>query len=251
MINWFQDKMTFFPAKDITLTPKDFDVPFEDVFLKTQDQQTIHGWFLKTSDQAPTLLFFHGNAGNLSNRSENVALLQKEVGVNILIIDYRGYGKSSGKPSEKGMYIDAETAYQELTQNRGIDPKKIIIFGRSLGAGVAGFLASQVKQGKVILEAPFTNTRDMAYEVTPFFLIPRIMENRFDNKTYMKNLMIPKMVIHGNQDAVVPFYMGKELFELMTHPKRFYIIDGADHHDTYIVGGKTYWENLKNFIIEN
>ena len=161
-----QPRMIFFPWSTLDATPTDWGLAYDDVTLETKDGVALHGWYIPHPEARRTVLFLHGNAGNISHRRESIEIFYR-LGNNVLIIDYRGYGQSAGSPSEAGLYLDATAAWHHLTVTRGADPANVIIFGRSLGGAVAAQLASQVSAGGVICESSFSSARDFAQQVFP------------------------------------------------------------------------------------
>ncbi|MFC1854047.1 alpha/beta hydrolase, partial [candidate division CSSED10-310 bacterium] len=169
------EKMIFYPEKHFIIEPEYFNLTYQDIYLTTADDVTIHGWFFP-GRSAETLLFFHGNAGNIADRLDNIYRLWKH-NLSILIVDYRGYGKSEGSPSEKGSYLDAEAAWQWLQLNPDLNPDKIVIFGRSLGGAIALYLAARYKPYRLILESTFTSVKELGHQLLPLIpksLIPNI-----------------------------------------------------------------------------
>lgn len=225
----------------------------EDCRFRAKDGVMLHGWFvhaINASEQPRrTLLFLHGNAGNITHRQTNIALLIQR-GLNVFIFDYRGYGRSEGKPSEQGLYEDAVAAYEYLLTRQDVQPEHIVLFGRSLGGAVAVELATRKPCEKLILESTFTSIRDMARRMFGPLPVHHIIRSQFDSLTKIGMIHVPLLVIHGNQDAIVPFEQGKRLFEAANAPKFFYEIRGADHNDTYDIGGDAYFERLTAFIYE-
>ncbi len=249
--NLLDNSLLFFPSKGITNTPADVGLYFEDVSFFASDGTQLHGWFVPgTSDD--TLVWFHGNAGNISNRVDNVLLLSRNLGVNVFIFDYRGYGRSEGKPSEQGIYLDADAALEYLRSRDDIDSSKLILFGRSLGGAVAAEMAVRHTAKAVIMESSFTSVKAMARSVRPWFAVflptHLLVRSRFDSLANMPNIQIPVMIVHGDRDETVPFSMGRELFAAANQPKRFYTIEGANHNNTHLVGGARYFNALREFI---
>lgn len=251
----FDRQFVFFPSKEITGTPADVGLHFEDVYFRAEDGTRLHGWFVPgRSDD--TLVWFHGNAANISNRVYNILLLNRNLGLNVFIFDYRGYGRSEGKPSEKGMYMDAEGALEYLRSRDDIDTEKLILFGRSLGGAVAVDLATRHRTGNyvrgVIMESSFTSVKAMSRYMRPafaFFLPTHLLvKSRFDSLSKIGRIQSPVMIVHGDRDDTVPIHMGRELFDAANEPKRFYTVKGASHDDTPIVGGKAYFAALREFI---
>lgn len=244
-------QMIYFPDRELIATPADVGLEYEDVDLTASDGTKLHGWHVP-GDGRITLLWFHGNAGNISHRVDNIMLLNRTLGVNIMIIDYRGYGRSEGSPSEKGLYTDAEAAIEFLVSERNVDPEnELVLFGRSLGAAVAVEMAVRHRARALILESGFTSVKDMAHRAYPFLpmgLLINMVEARYDTISKIRNVDYPVMVLHGDQDEIVPFELGLELFEAASNPKTFYRIQGAGHNDTYHVGGQPYFEALRRFM---
>ena len=243
----FSEKgIVFFPDSYFIGTPADFGLEYEDVWFTTDDNVKLHGWWVPKPG-APVFLWFHGNAGNISYRLENVKLLVDEVGVQVFIFDYREYGKSEGNITREGTFKDAAAAYRYLTENRGIPGSDIILFGRSLGTALATDLALKNPSRALILESPFTNSQEMAKLFAPFMFDwkPKVP---YDNLGKIGAVKVPVMVIHSSHDEVIPVDMGRRVFEAAPEPKDLYIIPGAHHNDTYLVAGREYVERLRAFI---
>jgi len=195
-----------------------------------------------------TLIWFHGNAGNIGHRIENLKLLHDKVKVHVFIFDYRGYGHSQGTASEEGTYLDGEAALALVREQLAIDASRIILFGRSLGAAVAAEMAVRFTNQAVILESPFVSIREMARAVFPSLPVGPLLQTRYDVVQKIRRIKTPLLVLHGDRDEIVPFAQGELVFSAAPQPKKFYKIAGAAHNDTYIVGGNRYFEELKNFI---
>jgi hypothetical protein len=195
------------------------------------------------------LLWCHGNAGNIIHRLDNLARLQR-IGVSIFLFDYRGYGRSQGRPSEVGLYRDALAAFTHLTETRRIPPKRIVLFGRSLGAAVATQLASTRPAAGLVLESAFPSVEAVARHY--YFGLPAhwFLGSRFPLEDRLKDVHIPLLVIHGALDEIIPFELGQRVFEAANTPKSFYAVAGADHNNVYVVGGTAYYERLKRFVDE-
>jgi len=229
--------------------PSAFGLSYEDLALTTEDSVNLHGWFIPASDADRTIMILHGNAGNIGNRVEWIAQLCG-LGVNILIIDYRGYGNSEGDPYEEGLYRDARAAYKWWdTQKRGAR-EKLILLGESLGGSVAVDLAQNAAPAGLILQSTFTNARDMARQFFPLGLLQPLLGIRFDSTAKIKDVPCPKLFIHGNKDEIVPFGIGRALYELARPPKSFYEVDGAGHNDLIWVGGSEYIKRIQDFLFQ-
>jgi fermentation-respiration switch protein FrsA (DUF1100 family) len=220
----------------------------EDCFFQTADGVRLHAWWVSAVQDAdgPVLLWFHGNAGNITHRADNLAMLAgSDLGV--LLVDYRGYGRSEGRPSERGIYADGEAAYDYLTRARGVEPRRIVCFGRSLGTAVALHVATVRPVSGLILETPFTSARDMARRMMPILPIWPLIRTKMDNVERVRRLRVPLLVIHGDRDEVVPFEQGKAVFDAAPEPKEFLALKGAAHNDTYLVGGAPYIDKVRDF----
>lgn len=238
----------YFPMREFDGEPTAMGQGFEDVALVAEDGTRLHGLFLPAREPRMTFLVSHGNAGNISHRVERALLFRDWLQANVLLYDYRGYGRSEGKPDEPGTYKDARAAYRHLVEARAIDPDRLVLFGESLGSAVTVELATSHRCGAVVLEAPFTSMPEMARVHYPIFPIGSLIRNRYDNVSKMGRLRAPLLVMHGNRDSVVPFWMGERVFQAAAPPKEFFRIEGADHNDTYVVGGASYRRALGDFL---
>lgn len=238
----------FFPDSELVMTPADAGLAYEEVSFAAADGTALHGWFVPGRPELPALLFCHGNAGNISHRVDNLRLLHR-LGLNVLIFDYRGYGRSSGRPTEEGTYNDARGALAWL-ERRGWGPDRTILFGRSLGAAVALQLALEVSPAGVILESPFTSVAAMGRHHSPilWLLAGWLLNARYDNLEKIVHLKAPLMILHGDADDIVPARMGRALYEKAPEPKRFHLLPGAGHNDSYEVGGDAYWSYWRDFV---
>ena len=237
----------FFPSSEVTDTPSHWGMSYDEVTFAATDGVRLHGWFVPGYGET-TLLWFHGNAGNIGHRLENLMLLHRAVGANIFIFDYRGYGKSEGKASEAGTYRDARGALDYLLSRRDVAEDKIVYFGRSLGTAVAVWLAAQRAPCGLILESPFSSVKDMARVAFPNLPLHLLVRGRYDSLSRIGAVSCPVLVLHGEMDDVIPLDQGKKLYAAAREPKRFYLIPGAAHNDTYEVGGDAYFREFGEFI---
>jgi len=214
-----------------------------DVWLQTVDGVRIHGWWANPPGAHVATLLFHGNAGNLTHRSEHFREITS-AGSALLIIDYRGYGRSGGTPSESGLYADGDAAYQYLLE-QGWKPAQIIMHGESLGTTVAVDLASRLSCGGVILEAPFTSAREVAARVLP--LLGPVLVWGFDSKSKIATVKAPVLIIHGDRDEVIDFELGRNLFDAAREPKSFWTVQNARHNDIIDTAGPEYGARLRDF----
>jgi fermentation-respiration switch protein FrsA (DUF1100 family) len=252
MLNALERQLIYFPTRvrEDAATPRLQGASVvEEVWLDAGDDIKVHGIYAGKEGAFADLLFFHGNAGNLYDRLDNVTLLV-EVGFNVLIIDYRGYGKSGGAPSEPALYEDGMLAYRYLIDERAATPSRLVLFGRSLGSTVAIELGTRVESGAIIAESAFTSAQELArvhYGFLPGMLL-RSMTHEFDSIGKVGKLKAPVLFVHGNVDNIVPALMGQRLFEASPEPKEWYEIDGAGHNDTLWVGGSEYFRRLVDFV---
>ena len=242
-----EDRFIFFPVRELGNTPADLGLDYQDAFFTTPDEQRLHGWFVP-GPRPTTLLWLHGNAGNISHRLDNIAMMHHKLGVNVFIFDYRGYGQSQGKPSEQGTYRDAQAALAHLKSVPEVDSDNIVLFGRSLGGAVAVELASKEQVHGVILESAFTSVHSMAKRAYPFLPVGPFLRTRYDSLAKIGKLSAPLLVIHGQDDEIVPYQEGVKLYEAAPQPKQFHSIPDAGHNDTYIRGGEGYWQALEEFL---
>ncbi len=248
-----EGNIIFHPKAEILQMPDHYHLKFENVFFETKDHIKLNGWFFPVvgvggaRHPQKTLLFFHGNSGNVSNNLELISIFVQKVHLNVFIIDYRGFGKSKGRPSEEGLYQDAQAAYGYLTQTKHISEKNIVIFGQSLGGAIAVDLASKRLASALILESTFTSALDMAKIFYPYLPVGLFVKSKFASLEKIKSISMPKLIIHGTEDETVPFRLGQNLFEAAPVPKEFYAISGAHHGNVYDTGGLSYVEKLKNF----
>jgi hypothetical protein len=254
----FQDQLLFQPSSRLLATPDDVGMPYETVRLDTEDGETLHGWWIPANDvsrETPpehraghTLLFFHGNAGNISGRLESVQQFH-QLGLNVLIVDYRGYGQSTGSPSEEGLYRDAATCWRYLTEAKGHAPQEIVVFGRSMGGGPATWLATREQPGAMILESVFTNVPDVGAHHYSFLPVRALATNQFDNESRVAEIDAPKLFIHSRGDRVVPFELGRQVYEAAAEPKQFLEIEGG-HNDGFLVSADEYLRTIDDFLAE-
>ncbi|MBW2295353.1 MAG: alpha/beta hydrolase [Deltaproteobacteria bacterium] len=250
MLSRFIDNAVFQPSPGIDLRISDLGIEGEEVYLDS-DGIRIHGFYLPTTrprENARAILFLHGNAGNASHRLPNAAELTR-LGIDVLLIDYRGYGMSEGTPSESGAYADARAGLSHLIEVRGIPEQRIVLFGRSLGATVAVNLARNRELAGVILESAFTSAADVVRGMmgAPMAYLVR---GRFDSANKIGQIRAPLLFFHGDHDEIIDYALGRRLFELAPEPKQFETIPGAGHNDTIDVGGRPYFSRIGQFIDE-
>lgn len=226
-IKYLERDGIYFPAREIKVYPSNANLEFEEVYLDTADKLKINAWYIPCDNAKFTLLFCHGNAGNIMDRLDKIKLLHN-IGLNIFIFDYRGFGKSQGSPGEQGIYLDAQAAYDYLTSKRNIASERIVLYGESLGSAVVIDLAKQNKVGGVIIEGGFSSGRDMAQKLYPF--LPRfIFSDIFDSISKIKDVHAPMLFMHGCEDEIVPLKLAYKLYQEADEPKEFLELKGG--HD--------------------
>jgi len=239
----------FFPTRDLVMTPQSVGLTYDEVYFTAADGTGLHGWFVPGQPGAPVVLFFHGNAGNISHRVDNLRLFHQHLGVAVFIIDYRGYGNSSGSISEDGTYADARGALDWL-HHQGWNNDRIIYFGRSLGAAVATQLAVESQPAGLVLESPFTSVEAMGRRHNPilYLLLGWLLQSSYDTLTKIDQVGAPLLLFHGTRDTIVPLKMSEELFSRAVEPKTLHLIQGAGHNDTLSHGQNEYWQTWRTFI---
>ncbi len=230
-------------------TPSDIGLEWESVALETDDGVNLDAWWIPNEATDGVLLFFHGNAGNISHRLHSIEHFNR-LGLSVLIIDYRGYGNSEGSPSEEGTALDARAAWRWLVDERNLEPQHITVFGRSLGSAVAAELAREVSPGGVILESSFRSVPDMAQRLYPF--LPARWLARFDYATedYVRGIRAPVLVIHSPDDEIIPFAEGKAVYEAANHPKKMLEIGGG-HNTGFLEYEDRYLDGIGSFLREH
>jgi hypothetical protein len=219
---------------------------YDDVSIKTDDGETLHGWIIPHENARSTLLYFHGNAGNIADRVESIQLLNS-IGLNIFIIDYRGYGQSTGTPSERGTYRDARAAWDFLTSAQNIPAENIVIYGRSLGGAIAVDLAMHTNPAALILGSTFTRAKDMAKNLIPYVPTGFLLSIRYNSLRKIKKILCPVLITHSKEDDLIPFSMGKRLYQEAREPKRFVELHGG-HNDNIYVSREKYLSALDKFL---
>lgn len=244
-LRYIERRSIYFPMKGIETEPNVVGLNFSDVNFKTPGGLKLSGWFIPDKDNKDTILFCHGNAGNISHRLEKIAIFHN-MGLNIFIFDYRGYGKSQGSPSEKGLYEDAEAAYRYLINRGDISWDNIIAYGESIGGAVVIDLASKQKVKALITEEAFSSVKDMVRIIYPF--LPHfILQSRFDSVSKIKDIKAPKLIIHSVDDEIVPSHLGEKLFEAAAPPKEFLKLRGG-HNTAFIDSEELFSSGIESFL---
>jgi fermentation-respiration switch protein FrsA (DUF1100 family) len=234
------------PTRKIVATPTSIGLEYEPLKITTEDGVTLDAWFVPAQDARGILLFFHGNAGNMSHRLESIRIFNK-LRLSTLIFDYRGYGLSEGEPSELGTYRDAEAAWRHLTEHRNVAEDKIVLFGRSLGGAIAAHTASRHVACALILESAFTSVPDMAAEIYWFLPARWLARMSYNTKAALNSVSSPVLVIHSIDDELVPYSHGRALFASAREPKRFLQLRGG-HNSSFLQSKQTYFAGLDEFL---
>ncbi|MBI4306536.1 MAG: alpha/beta hydrolase [Chloroflexi bacterium] len=241
--------LVYFPDKTLLRTPSSLGLKYRDIWLRTRDRVRIHGWMIDDRSDR-TVLLFHGNAGNISFRLGEVALLIDRLNVNVFLLDYRGFGLSGGRPSERGTRLDAAAAVEFLLEEARVPVDRLIYFGRSLGAAVAADLAARVRPAAVILESPLPSVMRMTQASYPWLapVVNPLFLTRYDTLSSLRRVRAPVFIAHGDEDEVIPFALGREVFDAAREPKVWYPVAGAGHNDMVVTGGAAYLDALGVFV---
>ncbi len=228
---FFQRNLLYHPTEN-NYSGDQLTVSIEKVKIKTKDNIELMSWYhSKNSNDYKTILFLHGNAGSLENRIHKINHF-KDINVNFLLISWRGFSGNEGKPTEKGLYQDARSAVAWL-KSRDISENDIIIYGESLGTGVATEIAQNKNFGGIILESPFTSMVDAGKDKYPYLPVRLLLKDKYESDKKIKNIKSPILIMHGKVDNIVPFHMGEKMYELANQPKYSYFSEYDDHMMEY------------------
>ncbi len=241
-----QGSFIYHPEKSLHRNPEDINLSYESVDFNAADNTSLHGWYIPTDDERGVILFCHGNGGNISHRLDTIRILNN-LGFTVFIFDYRGYGKSSGKPDEDGTYLDALAAWNYLKEIKGIPAEKIIVHGRSLGGAIAVWLAANSEPAALIVESSFTSAVDVAKTMTPFQLFSWVITYRYSAVDYIKDVKCPILVIHSRDDRLIPFELGRNLYLAAPGFPEFLEIQGG-HNSGFIISKEVYIQGLDKFF---
>lgn len=241
----FEETFIFFPSRypEGDWQPK--GLSFEDAWFTSPDGLRLHGWYAGRDDPRAVVLFCHGNAGNVTHRAETLYTLNERLGASVLIFDYRGYGRSQGKPDEEGILADARAARAWLAERAGVAEQDVVVMGRSVGGAVAVDLAARDGARALVLESTFTSIPDLAAHHYPWLPVGRLLRTRLDSLSKIRDYHGPLLVSHGDADTIVPYRFGRRLFDAANEPKQFFPIPGGDHNDFPPRG---YYEVLVEFL---
>lgn len=250
LIYIFQSHLVFYPGtgREIIATPARIGLPYEDLHLEASDGISLHGWYIPAAQPHGTVLFLHGNAGNISHRLDSVRMFHR-LGYNLLIFDYRGYGNSNGTPTEQGTYRDAEAAWRYLVEQRNIPSCRIVLFGESLGGAVAAWLAARQKPAALVIASGFTSVPDLAQHIYPYLPLRWLARIRYDTKEYLRTVAAPVLIAHSPEDDIIPFEHGRALFAAANPPKQFLELAGG-HNDGFIFMRESWVRVLGDFLGE-
>ena len=247
LVRWLEPRLAFFPLAGEAETPRDFGVPFEAVTVDTADGERLRAWVMRPAEPRARIVYFHGNGGNLSNWAPILASIARR-GYAVFAFDYRGYGVSSGRPTEQGLYRDVDAVVARKWPGGRDDGAPLIYWGRSLGGSMAGYAATVRAPAAVIVEAGFTDARAAVRGSPPLLLLSFLASYRFPAAEFLNRAGVPVLQLHGDRDSVIPFELGRQLHDTLTVPKRFVTIPGGDHNDAEPRDAVTYWRAIDDFI---
>lgn len=243
-VRFLEKKTAFYPEKDIVATPQDINLDFVNVDFMSSELK-LHGWFVPHPEATKTVVYLHGNAGNISGRLERISVFH-DLKFNTFIFDYRGYGLSEGAPTEDGVYADAMAAYKYLIEKMEVKPADIIVYGASLGGAVAVDLASKIDCHAVVLDSTFTSGVDIGRRIYPF--VPGFLISfRFDSLSKIEKVTQPKLFIHSKDDQVIPINFGIKLYEAAGAPKEFVRMEG-DHVSAHLQDQERFKKSFLLFL---
>lgn len=233
------------PARAVAATPADIGLGYEALRIATADGETLDAWFVPAMPERAVLLFFHGNAGNISHRLDSLRIFH-QLGLSVLIIDYRGYGRSTGRPSEQGTYADALAAWNYLVETRGVAPRRVVLFGRSLGGAVATWLAARHAPGGLIVESTFRSVPDMAAEIYWWLPVRALARIEYPVERLLGQVAAPVLVVHSREDEIIPFSHGKALHAAV--PESELLVLQGDHNTGFLRDEALYTAGLDAFL---
>jgi hypothetical protein len=243
---WLEPRFAFFPSPGETSTPADFGVDFSAMTIATSDGERLHAWLLRAARPRALVVYFHGNGGNLSIWAPILAGVAQR-GFDVLAVDYRGYGLSTGRPTETGLYRDADAVLEQHTASRRAGGP-VLYWGRSLGAAVAAYAATRRAPDGIIIEAGFPDARALLRSSPPLVFLALFSTYRFAASEFLDRVRAPVLVIHGDADQVIPFSLGQALFDRLKGAKTFVRIAGGDHNDLRPADERTYWDAVDAFV---
>lgn len=243
-----EPKLTFFPYRHIQKTPGDYGIEFQELNFPTEDGETLNAWFLDRPERSAYLLFFHGNGGNISAGCIDYVVALYRRGYSVFLFDYRGYGKSSGSPSEEGLYADSRAAVAYFWRAVGQRHAPVVYLGHSLGGVAAASGAAHLEPDGIVLQGTFPDKQTLLTCYPFFYILGLLSRYKLSTLDFTQAVSCPALVIHGDQDHVVPLSVGKTLFDRLKLEKDFYLVRNGGHADLHLVGGEEYWDKLRGFV---
>jgi fermentation-respiration switch protein FrsA (DUF1100 family) len=248
LVWWVEPRIAFYPTPGVQDTPAMLRLPFVDVRIPTADGEALHAWWLAAPDPRAQVVFFHGNGGNLSNWLDVIAGIRQR-GLSVLAVDYRGYGGSTGSPSERGVYRDADATVRLFADRLRSPGTPVIYWGRSLGAPVASHAATRLAPDALLLESPMSHGRSLLETNPILWLLSFLSSYHFATSRFVAEIDVPLLIVHGELDSLVPLASGKQVFAAARASKKtFTTIPGADHNDLHVVNPAMYWRAIDAFV---
>jgi fermentation-respiration switch protein FrsA (DUF1100 family) len=248
LVVWIEPRMAFYPIRGVQETPAVNNIAYQDVEIPTQDGERLHAWWLESPEPQAQVIFFHGNGGNLSLWLDAIVAIRQQ-GCSVLAVDYRGYGRSTGRPTEGGLYRDAEAAIQLFAQRLRKPGTPVVYWGRSIGTPVAAHAATRLQPDALILESPMPDVRSLLRTNPVLWILSFFSSYRFPTAQLVSRYAGPLLIIHGEVDSIVPYAAGRRVFDAAsTARKTFVTINGADHNDLHLVNRQQYWNAIDTFL---
>lgn len=246
VLTFLQSKMLYFPSKEMNSTPAAYHITFEDIHFQSKDGTKLHGWWYPVPNAQTTILFCHGNAGNIAGRIGLARMFIKK-GWQVFMFDYRGYGKSQGHPSEEGTYQDVLAAWSVLTEQKKLPAHTILAYGKSMGGPIAAYLAAHKPVGGLVLDSTFSSFQDVAQAHFPYLPVRWIARFNYSTQEYVQKKRCPLLVFHSPKDEIVPYELGQKFYEKASEPKSFKSLQGG-HNDNLFVSESFYLHSMQEFI---
>lgn len=248
LVVWLEPRMAFYPTRGVQETPAAAGLAYVDVAIGTDDGEKLHAWWLEHPQPRAQVVYFHGNGGNLSLWLDVLAELRRR-GFSVLAVDYRGYGASSGSPSERGLFRDTDAAIRTFDERLKKPSAPVIYWGRSVGSPFAAYAATKSTPAALVLESPIPDIRSVLRTNPALWLLSLLSSYRFSSSTFVRQADVPLLVIHGDRDSIVPYAAGRRVFDAArTSRKTFATIEGADHNDLHFVNPAQYWRAVDAFV---
>ncbi len=248
LVLWLEPRMAFYPEPGVQETPTEASLPFADVQIRTADGETLHAWWLENPAARAQVIFWHGNGGNLSLWLDVIAGLRQH-GLSVLAVDYRGYGASTGSPTERGLYRDADATMAVFTERFRRQRTPVVYWGRSIGSAVAAYAASRHAPDGLVLESPFPDIRAILRNHPLLWALTFLSSYRFPQVRFLEGYRGPLLVVHGDADSIIPFAAGRALFAAARTPRKTFVtVPGADHNDLHAVNPELYWKSIDTWI---